>query len=790
MVFTTNNVSNIIVYNSITNTLNDEKFDNVNPFSFIEFLNYTKSLDRSIVEFSDYQLYLKKWNEVTLTRYNDINLVIRQEFINFLKTIALNYTTSEEKRYLENINYESNEDLEIAIPFFSTKIKQVLLYFAEKRDTYKIDLELVKNKGSINGVTTYLKNTIIETIFGNDLTPQITPTQPLSTVSNNLSIEIDNGYDIFNDYFDLDPFVPPSFYNALGDRKKYFTSNTNVIDSNIFLNYDQAIIDLINSERVVLEELQSLVVNINTPNINLLQDYDFIDYNNRDRSNIKLILNAELIKKFTGTDFYYLSTTSAGVVLSGLLFEATSPFANLLNIHTPSTLTVPQSSNLFERDVGLFFKPNTFSILQLQTPFTFSLKDTIEQDKVYIFPNPYEYGNVTGVGKVDYDTPFLFVQNGFEIQKNISSNNALGNSFVTKNDFTFESYHSKEQNSSKSFLQLLVNNGVVTNYVSDIFGNVYFGLKLKNTDYLKNFYKNVTLTYSPFGLSAFTQVPYLSSIKEIVNNGTFNDTNSVTQSILNTLPNPSIYYTRNTPGNFYIYNILSDTVQPLSSEFSNIISKFPNQQNELNNKLLSFEVFGNTFVATTSAFVVIDKFNYTDGLLEQSFNVPLTLNSVINNKASNVYKVNDELFITTINVTTNPTLTSNNSRPYTISFYSYNLNNNKTTTYYFDTSASNNLSYIINSLINVTNVNLIFNERQQLFNVVITFKDLNNNIFLHNLFYRLANGVFSLIKNNFYYPGNTNLTINFYDGANTGQLSTQTLLTTPIQDSTNGTITF
>ena len=59
MVFTSNSLSDVIVYNSITNTISDQKFDNVKPFSFIEFLNYSKSLDRKIIEFADYQSYLK-----------------------------------------------------------------------------------------------------------------------------------------------------------------------------------------------------------------------------------------------------------------------------------------------------------------------------------------------------------------------------------------------------------------------------------------------------------------------------------------------------------------------------------------------------------------------------------------------------------------------------------------------------------------------------------------------------------------------------------------------------------
>ena len=127
MIFNSNQFSNVIVYNSITNTLNDEKFDSNQPFSFIEFLNYSRLLSNEVIQYTDYQVYLKKWNEVTVVKYNDINTVIKQEFVSFLKTIALNYTTAEEKRYLTNINFEDSQDLEVAAPFFATKIKQILL---------------------------------------------------------------------------------------------------------------------------------------------------------------------------------------------------------------------------------------------------------------------------------------------------------------------------------------------------------------------------------------------------------------------------------------------------------------------------------------------------------------------------------------------------------------------------------------------------------------------------------------------------------------------------------------
>ena len=262
MLFNSTRYSTVIVYNSITNNLNDEKFDSIKPFTFLEYLNYTKALDKSVLEFTDYQKYLDIWNSTTSISYTDITTQVKEQFVLFLQTITLNYTTNEEKRFLSNIDFNNRNDLEIAAPFYTAKIKQVLLYFAEKRDTYKIDLQLAKNKGTIDGVESYLKTYIIETILGSD-NPTFTNLQtPLSTISTQIQIEVEEGYDNFNDYFDLDPFKQPSFYNADGDRKSYFSSNTNTSDYNLFLDYDQAIINLINSEQVICDALQTLVFNI------------------------------------------------------------------------------------------------------------------------------------------------------------------------------------------------------------------------------------------------------------------------------------------------------------------------------------------------------------------------------------------------------------------------------------------------------------------------------------------------------------------------------------------------
>ena len=780
--------SSVIVYNSITNDLNDEKFDINQSFTFLEYLNYTKSLDKKLVDFTDYKKYLEIFNSETSQSYTDYNIQVREQFINFLKTITLNYTNSEEKRFLSNINFNNSADLEIAAPFYTAKIKQILLYFAEKRDTYKIDLELSKNKGTIQGIQSYLKTYILETIFGNDNPTFSNLTTPLSTLGTQIQIEVEEGYDNFNDYFDLDPFKAPSFYNAQDQRSEYFSSNTNVTDKNIFLNYDQAIIDLINSEQVVSSALQTLVFNIDTPDLNLLQSYDFIDYTTRTRDNIKLVLNAELIRKFTGTDFYYLSTNSVGEVLSGSLFTATSPYSNLLNIYSPSTITVASTATVYDRDVGLFFKPSFRNIIQLQTPFTHYFKDKLKNDYIYIFPDPDSYGNVTGVSKVDHETPLNFNLQGDKIQKNISSNNALGNTQVTDGDFTFESYQSQEQKKQgDNIISTLYNAGVISQYISDVYGNAIVGFKSKNTGYINNFVNNLNVNIAQFGLSATTNTLYLSSIKQLLV-GTLANTQSQLSTAINNNNTSSIFNTRNAAGAFYIQNLATNTFYPLSTQFSDVISKYIDQTNELNTNLVSVEVYNNTYVFTTSSFVIVDKVNYKNENFYKSSNLPLIFNHAVDNEVSNSFLVDNTLYFLKYYLDTTSPNQNDNGRPFNIEMYSYDVDNNTYTSYTSGTSAT--FIYDINTKLHVYNVKLTYNKKLDIFNIAANLKDDNKNFFPHIIQCRLKGNQLYVISDKLYLPTNTNVTINFYDYHNVNALLYNSLVTTPTIDQNNGTITF
>ena len=788
MILSPNSTAVITVSNSITNTIVDEKLDTVNPFTFIEFLNYSKTLDKTTISFIDYQKYLNVWNETTYAGYTDLPTLVRQQFVEFLKTISLNYTTAEERRFLTSIDFNNPADLEVAVPFFAQKIKQIILYYAEKRDTYKIDYELSKNKGSSSGVSSYIRNSILETLFGNDSNIPIETSQSLDDLSQILKIEVEESYDIFNDYYDLDPTKPPEFYNAINLRKKYFTSNTNAQNPEIILDFDQSIINQINAEGVVLEALQYLAVNINTPTLEYLQPYDFDDYSTRTRQNLRLLLEADLIEKFTGTDFYYLSANTIGETVSGRLFEATAPFANLININNPSTMSVPQGVSFYEREVGTFFKPSRQSILKLQTPFTFTTKDNIQPDVLFIFPDPNNYGNVSGVSKVDYETPMVFSQQGELIQRNTSSNIALGHSYVTDKDFTFESYHSAEQTSNTNLLSFVYNTGIVTNYVSDLYGNIIIGFKANSENYLPYFVKQAE-TYIDTGSGVYSDVPYLSSIKSLLKTSlTGTQTSAVTAVTISDKANSSIYANRTYPGNFYVYNAGKNAFIALNTEFNNIFQKYPTITYQLQNQLKSVEIYGNAYVFSTSGLKVIDDVRY-DVQFFSSSDVPLILSATDTNKYSNVFLVGSDLFVARYYVQDDMFYNWNPCN-FVLEMMSYSVADNSTKKYSFETTGENVYQFDFDVRVSVSNMILTYNKLTDTFNLVIDLKDLNNNIYIQTYSMVIVNGKFKIMNHTVYSPTNGNVTLNFYGNGVMPSLSLNTILTTPTPDTINGTLTF
>jgi len=127
-------------------------------------------------------------------------------------------------------------------------------------------------------------------------------------------------------------------------RNNIFYTETHPVCSNNFLDFNQALIDIINEKNITLSELSAVngpTVNFDELNLDLLERRDYIDYTVDGLNNLKLPFDNDIVRNSIGTDFYYLSTDSTNNSVSGLMFKATNKVNNLLNINHPTTLSVP-----------------------------------------------------------------------------------------------------------------------------------------------------------------------------------------------------------------------------------------------------------------------------------------------------------------------------------------------------------------------------------------------------------------------------------------------------------------
>jgi len=787
--------NNILVYNSITNTLDDEKRDLNSPFSFLEFLNFGDILTKEINELGFYQQYLKNWENVTNISLTSINSDIREQFITFLSEVKLKFSTKEERRYFENIDLNDNEQLTIAVPFFTSKIKEISLYFARKRDEVTKNLGYIKTKGSTRGVDTFIKYQLTDLYSGDDIPPELTIPENIGEFLKNIEIETEREYDTFNDYYDLDPGKSPTFYDTIsGNRFDYFTSNTNVISADYFIDTEKTINNIINEQGITLSEIPGLLVTYDTTDISTLDRTSFIDYvNTNDRQDLKYLLDAELIEKYMGVDMYYLSSNNTGDYTYDKLFDAKSPYKNLLNVNNPATLSIPGNSFESERSVGLFFTPSKRGILRMEADFTATLlPDEVEPDMTYIFPDPDRYGKISGVGASARANPFLFSLKNTEFKNHSSSfgKSSVESSSINQNFYAYSSLEQQNFNYNNTDplrgLESVNLSGSLVKETGDIFGNQY--LTFNKTDFPNKQLNNFSVSESPLSLNN-TQIEDLPSDPE-------KETISGIKDKLKPI---------------FISNIIKNTIEPISVEFDTIFSRYKYNQTlytELSSNIfVDLNVFKSTLFIKTRNNLIIDNIEYTPSgefkpagfvsrVKEYNGGINTNQNQVQISNFSNPVRIgNDVLYI---KVASDPSVTLPiNLRFFDFSIFKYDIDKKRevnlvTAQTQNESFFNDNFTFDVGSnIVQVKDVKLNYNSKQNLLFCLTDFVDLNNVNFFHVLVFKIVGNELNIVQNFVINPSNFTVTQNFYNSSIlANNFLTQSLSSTPTQNNNYGTLTF
>ena len=546
----------VLVKYSITNPNEVDYKDTVAPFSFLDFINNTQA-DYSPEEYSSfYSSYLQLWHADQGGSEEEQKTQFKDYYRQFIKEIVVNYTTETEKRFLEKINFNDPADLDIAIPFFANRLKDIALFYKKKRDEGKYVIDRAKMKGSQTGLEKAIFDNIYNFIFNSEDALDTENDEVFKAVQG-LGVEIEEFVDVYGDYFD----VPDT---ADGN-------NINEIDPKYWLDPDG--IEAITGELNWIGAIRTFTIN---PPAITPEEYDAICnpdnelvqlYNQYKKGGIPLnefyALKRALVQKYIGTDVYYIDTTSSPAV-SGVMFTADNPAANALNLQGADTATVSSGQQKLLRDVGLNFQPDDIGLFKLQAEtYNYEIdRSALEEDKVYIFPDPAKFGNVSTNPQADYPVYYKFDHRGNT--RNVPSGYAAGDPKTTNKVTTFESFTTKERNTTqlkdlndisyKLNFTDLYNEGLVSKHQTDVYGNEYALFKAEplkpQTEDISNTVKNLLLNGHVF----FDQFEGSSFNYSLTgqNGNTFRSGLSTNTNGFDVLDNPMYFYMRE----FYPYQDL------------------------------------------------------------------------------------------------------------------------------------------------------------------------------------------------------------------------------------------
>ena len=150
----------VLVKYSITNPeiTNEDYRDTITPLSFLDFITNTQA-DYTPEEYSSsYSSYLQAWHSKQQGSEKEQKQQFKDYYRQFIKEIVINYTTETEKRFLEKINFNDPADLDVAIPFFANRLKDIALFYKKKRDEgkYVIDIITLTIIWNIKVITIYI----------------------------------------------------------------------------------------------------------------------------------------------------------------------------------------------------------------------------------------------------------------------------------------------------------------------------------------------------------------------------------------------------------------------------------------------------------------------------------------------------------------------------------------------------------------------------------------------------------------------------------------------------------
>lgn len=477
------NLSQIIsIINGYVNAKDSERV-----FTYIEFVKMFGFENNPDTFISIYKEYVTRWANIKKSSIDvSIDDYVMSKMVEILKSITLDYSSYQEQDFIAHINLYNKSHLKALSTLFSRKIKQITNFYRKKRNEAVTVIRKNSMRGSKKSIEQIIYEKVFDFVFSNR---NILPSY--KNIKRDLLVSVENYVDTYSEYFD----IPRQKEFTDKTRAQMLSANMNDVDYRMYLEIELVMSEILFSGNVYLEEIP-LVAQIG---VDLSQSCvgDMLALKNNLMANTQInqvdlteqiALKRKLYEKFLGCDLWYMYVDLQGNITMDVLCKAKNPTGNLLNCGTADTATIENENLKLLSHIGLFFKPDKTSILKVNAKdYTWTVDlDVIENDTMYVFPDPTKYGDIGNNKQGLY--PLIMQYKLDKDIRNLSSGYAAGDPMKLITDQGWYSYYTKQdedfrytKNSDYQYIfTWLANQGFIANYQQDIWGN-YFGI-LKGFD--------------------------------------------------------------------------------------------------------------------------------------------------------------------------------------------------------------------------------------------------------------------------------------------------------------------
>jgi len=385
--------------NSLSLSASVQPEDYRTPYTYKEWLNRNVGLISGL-EYKQYNDYLKNWYA---NRYTTVNSVVnlKENYIALLQELSLAFKDDNEFVQFSNIDFANDLEIEDAIPIFSRKLKEIAIYFINKRDAVKKAKLKYNMSGARNALEKLFYEYLLKAFTQRDYVLNV-PEQSaydtfpeLSAVKDGFQIIIQELYDNTS-YMDKDPIIPVSAYYDLTNPvvTAYFDS-LNFDSSNLEWLFGTGVETLCADNPLIwmFSDMVSSLSAFETPEMKLLNDYNRINQT----------------KKYLGNEIYYVS--------GGYYILKTDNFEYDLN-RGNSWFYWPSGEYYMEANNSIIYDPIMLTATNLIDSGAIGSSNYKNSDKIFVLS--LNTGDLSGAWlKTAYQTINRQVMSAY-IDKNIS----------------------------------------------------------------------------------------------------------------------------------------------------------------------------------------------------------------------------------------------------------------------------------------------------------------------------------------------------------------------------------